>query len=95
VTESKITFHDELTLTVPDGCMPIVSVEIEPSNGACLIYGYSAEDALQPVHVVGSQARLNLPFVKPTVYIRRLHGTASIKLILLAWKDPRRGAIPR
>jgi hypothetical protein len=69
----EITYHVAVDLTVPPG-VPlkaiVVAIDVKPADGGMLIYGYSSETSILPVEVRGSVPRLELPFIKPKIYIK-------------------------
>jgi hypothetical protein len=89
---SQITYELETKLSVPGG-VPLngiaVTVEIEPASAGCIIYGYSKDGNIQPVHVTGAQTELELPFAQPQIYVKYLLGLKTIKIHTRGWRVDR------
>jgi len=84
-----IRYNEALTLTAPAGMDAIiVSVDIEPATASCVIYGFTKDGkTLQPVRVLGSAARLELPYGDPKVYVRYEAGLRTLRISTLGWRD--------
>jgi hypothetical protein len=78
---SEITYNVALDLIISTDF--IVAIEVRPVDGGMIIYGYESETSIRPVEVRGSIARLELPFIKPRIYIKFLKGLASYRLRVL------------
>lgn len=90
--ESQITYNLEATLTVPPD-VPLASIKVEievvPSDASCLIYGWNAEGNLQPVEVTGGKGVVDLPFAKPQIFVKYLHGLKHVSVRTLGWRERR------
>lgn len=89
---SEITYNEEATLTAPDS-IPLagiaVTVEIEPADSGCLIYGWMLDGNIGCVEVRGVKTDLELPFAKPTIYMKYLFGLTSIRISTRGWREAR------
>lgn len=86
--ELKVTYNEKISLTAPPEGLALILVRLEmkPEHSGCIIYGWSADGHLGQVQVTGSQDKLELPFVKPEIYIKHLKGLKSIKVWTLGFK---------
>jgi hypothetical protein len=73
----QIVYDTELTLSAPDGGVlegVTALIEIEPKDAACIIYGWLSDGGLQPIQVEGARGELWLPFARPQIFVKHLHG---------------------
>lgn len=85
-------FDHKAKLSVPDGIeldAILVTVEIEPPTAACLIYGHLDQDSMGCVEVAGGRSDMELPFVRPEVFVLYLQGLKHLKIHTRGWKDRR------
>lgn len=90
MTESKIVYDLETTLSAPTGGVLqsiAVTVEIEPASAGCLIYGYRPDGDMGCIEVRGARTEIDLPFSGPKIYIKYLLGLKNIKVHTRGWKD--------
>jgi hypothetical protein len=90
--ESQIKYNLETTLTVPPDCplsAILVTVEIDPAEAGCLIYGRLSNGDLGYIEVRGSKSDVELPFVDPKVYVAYLRGLQSLRISPRGWKEAR------
>jgi hypothetical protein len=87
----ELTFkHDlELELPTPTGgvCAPIVNIELLPRNSGCLVYGTLSDGNIGCIEVRGSKEKFELPFLEPTIYVKFLLGTTSVKITTVGYRD--------
>lgn len=82
-----IAYDGEIALSAPDGTTEIiVSVAIAPADGRIILYGWTADGALQPVLVEGSAAKISLPFARPQVFLEHLSEIQGIRVRTLGFR---------
>lgn len=87
---SEITYNKLVNLTAPPGGVLsaiYVTVEIEPADAGCLIYGWMPDGNLGYVEVRGSLTDVDLPFAHPEVYLKYLGGLQSIQVSTRGFAD--------
>lgn len=87
--ESKIEYDKEATLSAPEGG-PLksisVTIQLEPKDAGIIIHGRLANGTMGSVEVHGAHNTIDLPFVKPTIYIKYLHGLTHLNLVTLGFE---------
>ncbi|MBM3558354.1 MAG: hypothetical protein FJX53_00325 [Alphaproteobacteria bacterium] len=83
--ERPVAYDREIALSAPEGTTEII-VAIAPADGRVMLYGWTADDALQPVQVDGSAARISLPFARPQVFLRHLSDIRGIRVRTLGFR---------
>ncbi|MGE0254444.1 MAG: hypothetical protein AB7N54_18610 [Alphaproteobacteria bacterium] len=82
-----VAYDSEIALSAPAGTTEIiVSVAIAPPDGRVMLYGWTADGALQPVQVDGSAARISLPFARPQVFLAYLTRIDGIRVKTLGFR---------
>lgn len=87
---SQITYDYETTLAAPDGGVLkaiFISIEVEPKDSGCFIYGWQADGNMGYVEIRGSSARIDLPFARPQIFVKYLAGLKKLSISTLGWKD--------
>ena len=75
--------EDKIVVDAPQGVLLKslkVRVLVEPETGAIAIYGYTADKTIQPFAVTGGVKVVDLPFVLPTIWVKRLLGGTTYKI---------------
>lgn len=90
---SQITYNELFNLkNVPTGGVASaihVTVEIEPADASCLIYGWMPDKNLGYVHVNGGQTNIDLPFAHPEIYVKYLGGLQNFRISTHGYSDSR------
>lgn len=89
---SEITYNEKASLSAPTGGVLtaiMVTVEIEPKDAGCLIYGWMPDGSLGHVEVSGGSVEVDLPFAHPEIYMKYLGGLQKIQVSTRGWKDSR------
>ncbi len=92
--ESQIKYELETELSAPTGGVLsaiLVTVEIEPKDSGCLIYGTLRDGNIGHIEVRGPKADVELPFAHPKIYVKYLKGLTNIRISTRGWKDSVRG----
>ena len=92
MTESKITYDLESTLSAPEGVVLksiAVTIELEPASAGCLIYGWQKNGDMAFVEVRGERSEIDLPFCQPKVYVKYLLGLKNIRIYTRGWREDR------
>lgn len=90
MAEYQIEYNLKTTLSAPDGGVLksiTVSVDIEPKDSGCLIYGWLSNGKLDCIEVLGGKTRVELPFCKPEVFVKYLPGLKTITILTHGWRD--------
>ena len=78
---AQITYSRHATLKVPTPTKSIlVRIKAAPEHASYIIYGWDKNGQLLRVQASGSHDELELPFVKPDIYIKYLKGLESFTL---------------
>ena len=88
--ETTFTYDQEATLSAPPGgilAAIMVTVEIEPADAGCLIYGFLADGSMGQVEVRGARTELELPFAEPKIYVKYLGGLKNLRILTRCWRD--------
>jgi hypothetical protein len=92
--ESQIKYELETELSAPTGGVLsaiMVTVEIEPKDAGCLIYGTLKNGDLGYVEVRGPKADVELPFSHPKIYVKYVGGLTNLRISTRGWRDSARG----
>ena len=88
MTETVIRDATKVTLIAPPGGVlrsVKVRVEIEPRDGGALIYFAPTYD--DPIRVVGPVVEVNIPTPEPDIYVQRISGAKSIRIVTLGYRN--------
>lgn len=88
--ESQIKYDLEADLSAPPGGVLksiLVTVELEPKDAGCLIYGTMADGNMSYVEVRGAKSEIELPFAHPHIYVKYLSELENIKISTRGWKN--------
>ncbi len=80
----------EATLTAPPGGILVsikIQVEIDPPDGAILIY--TAPDYAEPTLVEGPSATLDLAATEPKIYYQFVRGAQKLQIRTLGYRENR------
>lgn len=90
--ESQITYNELVSLTAPPGGVLSaihVTVEIEPKDAGCLIYGWMPDQNLGYIQVSGGKTNIDLPFAHPEIYVKYLGNLQNIRISTRGFSDAR------
>jgi len=90
VPELTLLNAKEVILQAPPGGVlksVRVSVEIEPADGAALIYG--APEYQTPIRVEGPSREVDILTTEPKVYVQKISGATSVNITTLSWTEDR------
>jgi len=90
--ESQIRYELEVELSAPTGGVLstiMVTVEIEPKDAGCLIYGTMPNGSMGYVEIRGPRAEVDLPFAHPKIYLKYVGGLTNIRISTRGWSDAR------
>jgi hypothetical protein len=90
--ESQIRYDRETTLNAPDGVLLTsisVTVELDPPDSGCLIYGTLRDGNMGCIEVRGARSEIDLPFANPKIYVKYLKGLSSFQISTRSFRDPR------
>ena len=88
IVEIKLRNAHEATLTAPSGGILVsikIQVEIDPPDGAILIY--AAPDYAQPTFVEGPSATLDLATTEPKIYFQPVRGAQKVRIQTLGYRE--------
>lgn len=91
--ESQIKYELQVELSAPTGGILsaiFVTVDIEPKDAGCLIYGTLPDGNIGYVEIRGPKADVDLPFSHPKVYVKYLRGLTNIRISTRGWRDSER-----
>jgi hypothetical protein len=91
--EPPVKYDKKLYLMAPTGGVLrsiFVTVEIEPANAGCLIYGMAADGSVACVEATGAKTDIELPFAHPHVYLKYSDGLTDIKISTRSYVDRER-----
>ena len=90
---TQITYNELFNLDrVPTGGIASaihVTVEIEPADAGCLIYGWMPDGNLGYIEVRGSRTDVDLPFAHPEIYVKYLGGLQNFRISTRGYTDSR------
>jgi hypothetical protein len=89
---TQITFDIEGNLRAPTGGVLQsiqVKVTIEPTTAGALIYGKANTGNIAYAQVGGGETTLDLPFVEPHVWIKKLGNPTKLQVHTMGWRDDR------
>jgi hypothetical protein len=91
--DPQVKYDRELYLMAPTGGVLksiLVTVEIEPEDAGCLIYGTAADGSTSFVEATGAKTDIELPFAHPRIYLKYSDGTRSVQIATKSYKEAAR-----
>jgi hypothetical protein len=90
--DKMIHADDRMVLNAPlgDALVSIkVRVSVKPPTSGVTIFGYTTPQVIEPVAIGGGVSEVELPFIRPSIWVERLPGVTTYSIITLEYRDRR------
>jgi len=90
--DEMISADDRMVLNAPPGDVLIsikIRVSVKPSTSGLTIFGYTTPRVIEPVAIGGGVSEVELPFIRPSIWVERLPGVTTYSITTLERRDRR------